>query len=373
MSTPSEPENWWTSDPCLAALARARDLQTEDDAERMRRLLAARRRGTDWLLARMRPDGALGDPAAGFEYYRAPWTFGLVGAVEAAHAVCGFVRRNLLTADGRLDGPLRVVRTDWAYRDATFILGAHQIGEYDLSYGLTEELLRWQDPASGAFSNDRLPDGSMSDDMDIPYACGPGFAALAVGRLDAARRVAGFLRMIWDVQTLDAAGGLPSRFYSFWSRSRQRPIVPSDPDFKPDMVVANAADRMQRWTVGGIGAGFLCRLYLADPDPAYLDLARRYQAFSMAATDAQFKYPSVCKSSWGSALLYQVTGEERYRRWAMRMGDWYVATQEEQGYWHPWVERIEPDRIWLTLEYVMHLDTLIAALSSRPVGPMATA
>ena len=238
MSTPSEPENWWTTDACLAALARAQILVTADDAERVGRYLAARRRGTDWLLARMRPDGALGDPAAGFEYYRAPWTFGLVGAVEAAHAVCGFVRRNLLTADGRLDGPLRVVRSDWAYRDATFILGAHQIGEYDLSYGLTDELLRWQDPASGAFANDRLPDGSMSDDMNVPYACGPGFAALAVGRLDAARRVAGFLRMIWGAQTLDAAGGLPSRFYSFWSRSRQRPIVPSDPDFKADMVVA---------------------------------------------------------------------------------------------------------------------------------------
>ena len=227
MSTPSEPRNWWTTDACLAALARARGLEAEDDAERMRRFLAARRRGTDWLLARMRPEGALGDPAAGFEYYRAPWTFGLVGEVEAAHAVCGFVRRNLLTSDGRLDGPLRIVQTDWAYRDATFILGAHQIGEYDLSFGLTEELLRWQDPMSGAFANDRLPDRSKSDDMDVPYACGPGFAALAVGRLDAARRVAGFLRMIWDAQALDAADGLPSRFYSFWSRSRQRTIVPS--------------------------------------------------------------------------------------------------------------------------------------------------
>ena len=371
MSTPSEPGSWWTTDACLAALARAHGLGTADDAERVGRYLAARRRGTDWLLARMRPDGALGDPAAGFEYYRAPWTFGLVGEVEAAHAVCGFVRRNLLTPDGRLDGPLRAVHTDWAYRDATFILGAHQIGEYDLSYGLIEELLRWQDPLSGAFANHRLLDGSMSDDMDIPYACGSGFAALALGRMDAARRVAGFLRMIWDAQPLAAAGGLPSRFHCFWSRSRQRPITPSDPDFGEHMVVENAADRMQRWTIGGIGAGFLCRLYLAEPDPQYLDLARRYQAFSMAATDAQFKYPSVCKSSWGSALLFQVTGEERYRRWTMRLGDWYVATQEEEGFWHSWLERTEADPIWITLEYVMHLDTLIAALSSRPPGPSA--
>ena len=72
MSIPSEPENWWTTGACSAALARAHDVGSTSDAERIRRYLAARRRGTDWLLRRMRPDGALGDPAAGFEYYRAP-------------------------------------------------------------------------------------------------------------------------------------------------------------------------------------------------------------------------------------------------------------------------------------------------------------
>lgn len=188
-----ERASWWSRPVRSLALARANELSIEPESERIRRYVAARRRGTDWLLNRMRTDGALGDPACGFEYYRAPWTFGLVGEVEAAHAVCGFVRRRLLTPDGRLDGPLRVIQTDWAYRDATFILGAHQVGEYDLSYGLFDELLRWQDPVSGAFANDRLPDGTMSDEMDIPFACGSGFAALALGRLD----VAGGLQGSW--------------------------------------------------------------------------------------------------------------------------------------------------------------------------------
>jgi len=131
-------------------------------------------------------------------------------------------------------------------------------------------------------------------------------------------------------------------------------------------VVDNAADRMQRWTIGGISAGFLCRLALATGDGQWLDLARRYQAFSMAATDDQLKYPSACKSSWGSSLLYELTGDEAYRAWTMRFGDWYVAMQDADGSWHPWVERDETDRVWITLEYVMHLDTLIAALASRP-------
>ena len=38
------------------------------------------------------------------------------------------------------------------------------------------------------------------------------------------------------------------------------------------------------------------------------------------------------------------------------------------NHWHPWLERTKADHIWITLEYVMHLDTLIAALASRPGG-----
>jgi hypothetical protein len=366
-TTRPEQTGWWTAPERAADLARAAAMAADPDATRIARYLAARRRGTDFLLSRQTPDGCLGDPERGFDYYRGPWTLGLVGETQAAHAVCGFIRRNLLTPDGRIDGPLRRIRTDWSYRDATLIIGAQQLGEYDLSIGLFPELLRWQDPVSGAFANDREPDGSLSDTMDIPYACGAGFAALAVGRLDVALRVAGFLRQIWDVQRdLDPETALPRTFHCFWSRARQRPYVPGDPGYAAHMTVENAADRMQRWTIGGISAGFLCRLTLATGDGQWLDLARRYQAVSMAATEQQFKYPSACKTSWGSSLLYQVTGEAPYRDWTMRLGDWYAALQGADGAWRPWVETHENDRVWITLEYMMHLDTLIAALASRP-------
>ena len=336
---------------------------TVEDRDRMDAYLAARRRGMKWLLARVRPDGAVGDPRDGYKFYRALWTFGLTGEVEAAHRVAGWYRRNALTPDARIDGPFRIQRDGWAYRDSTLVVGAQQIGAYDLGIALIPELFKSQDPVSGAFANDRTEDGGYSDEMDIPYACGPGFALLASGDVAGARRIAAFLRRSWGAQT-----ELPDRFFAFWSRSRQRPILPSDPDFLPHFEVDNGADRMQRWTIGGIAAAFLCRLYLADPDPAHLELARRYQAFSMAASDAQFKYPSVCKSSWGSALLYQITGERQYRDWTLRMGDWYVATQKPEGHWHPWVERTEGDVVEITLEFVMHLDTLIAGLVAGDAG-----
>ena len=345
---------------------------TETPADRRGHLDAykeTRRRATAWLLSHQNPDGSLGDARDGYHFYRAPWTLALVGETEAANAVCGWFRRNMLTPDGRIDGPFRVFSDAWAYRDSALIVGAQMLGQYDLSHGLMPELLRWQDPRSGGFANDRMPNGEMSDDQSIPYAAGPGFAALATGDRVAARRVADFLRGLYEAQT-----ELPDRFYYDWSRSRQAPTTAYTDESRFWYLVENQADRNQRWTIGGIAAGFLCRLYLAEPKPEYLDLARRYQAFSIAATPAQFKYGPVCKSGWGSSLLYEITGEPEYEAWTYRMGDWFVRHQDPAGFWPVIGQGAEQgsetplgNLIHNALEFTMHVDTIIAGLSSRPI------
>lgn len=341
----------------------ATTVQAADTHGEIARYAAARERGVAWLLDRCNADGSLGHPEEGFHFYRAPWTLTAAGHGTAASAICGWIRRNMLTPDGTIGGPYRVYDDAYAYRNATLIIGAQMAQQYDLSHGLVPNLLAWQDPVSGGFACDRTADGGRSDRMDIPYTCGPGFACLATGYLDAARAVYRFLAAIYAAQT-----DLPKRFYYAWSRAEQRPITEFPEDRQHMYVVENQEARAQRWTIGGIAAGFLCRLYLAEPKPEYLALARRYQAFSMAATERQFDYPQVCKSSWGSSLLYQLTGEGEYLRWTHRMGDWYVRMQEPDGSWRWWNR--EQDtlglRIELTLEFVMHLDTLLGGLASLP-------
>lgn len=318
------------------------------------------RGATNWVLGQARPGGGIGDPAAGFKAHRAPWALALMGETESAMAYCGWARTNLLR-NGRLDGELRILDDGWAYRDSTLIIGAQMLEQYDLSLGVLDHLVSWQDPISGGFANDRRADGTGSDEMDIPYACGPGFAALITGRLSVARGVGRFLDTIYRAQQ-----DMPDRFHAFFSRRDQRPILPTDAEFQQRFVVQNQVDRNQRWTIGGIAAGFLGRLYLAEPEPALLDLARKYQAFSMAATDAQFKYPAVCKSSWGASLLFQITGEAQYLDWLARLARWYLDTQVDDGYWHPVSEKCAEDVIEVTLEFIMHIRTLMGAVASRP-------
>jgi len=320
-----------------------------------------RDRGAQWLLDKLNPDGSLGDPNEGFHFYRAPWTFTQVGATDAACAICGWIRREMVTVDGGVEGPYRKFDDGYAYRDATLIVGAHQARQYDLSLRVIERLAAWQDPLSGGCANDRLPDGSQSDDMDIPYACGPGFAFIATGQIERARAVARFLKNIYDAQS-----ELPTKFYYAWSRANQTIITEFDEADRIGRLVDNQLAARQRWTIGGISAGFLCRLFMADPDPNYIDLARKYQAFSMAGTERQFDYPQVCKSSWGAAMLFEITGDVEYEEWSYKMGDWYAATQQADGKW-AWESYVKlGSQIELTLEFVMHVDTLIAGLASRP-------
>jgi hypothetical protein len=331
------------------------------NAAAIQQLMEVRDRAGAWLQAQQRPDGALGNPEDGFHFYRAPWSFSLIGASDAAAAICGWIRREMRTPQGTIEGPYRVYDSAWSYRNATLIVGAHKAGQYDLSLGLLDDLIAWHDPVSGGSSNDRLPDGSMGDDMDIPYACGSGFAFLATGRIDLARNVARFLQTIYDQQT-----GLPDRFYYTWSRAKQALITEFEEATAARYVVHNQRDLRQRWTIGGISAGFLGRLYLADPQPAYLALARQYQAYSMAASEAQFNYPAACKGSWGAALLYQITGEPVYEAWCLKMAEWYISRQEPDGHfgWDSWSS--PGQQIELTLEFVMHIDTLIAGLRAHP-------
>jgi hypothetical protein len=131
------------------------------------------------------------------------------------------------------------------------------------------------------------------------------------------------------------------------------------------MLLDRTIDAPQYWFWGGICAAFLCRLFMAEARSEYLDLARRYMDFTIGSSDAQFNWPAVCKGSWGASLLWQLTGEPRYEAFAHRMGEWYLRRQEPEGWWHPLVEQTLGDVIEVTLEFVMHLDTLIGALSAR--------
>ena len=206
--------------------------------------------------------------------------------------------------------------------------------QYDLSHGLMPSLLRWQDPVSGGFANDLTEDGPATR-WTSRMPVGPGLACLITGDLAAAHRVAEFLRSVYDAQD-----ELPERFFAFWSRQRQAPIRFGDKGFQQRFVVDNATDRMQRWTVGGIGAAFLGRLHQAAPRPrrccrwrGHTRRSRWPRRTHSSGTRRPARAAGAPRCSTRSPATRPIsTGSGRYARW-------YLAAQEPAGFWHPWVER----------------------------------
>ena len=331
--------------------------------ERIDAYLAAKRRGVDWLLRQLDSDGSIGPVGDGFNYYRLPWTFTISGETRHAVRLCDWVRRNQFAENGDFTGISPRGLEAYAYENAVFIFGAQMARQFDLSYRGYQRLMAHFDPVSGGFRH--LPEGTgIPADENIPTVAQCGKTALMMGDLETAERVGEWFQRVWDAQP-----ALPDRLSYVWSADTQS-LVTEYPVERATSYVVEAQGEKQRFTCGGIAAAFLVRLYQATGLRDALDLARAYQAFSMNSTERQFEVPQVCKTGWGSSLLYEVTREEIYRDWTVRLGDFYLATQHADGHW----ENRAPydnfaNHITVTAEFVMHLDTLIGALSLPRTEP----
>lgn len=335
-------------------------------AERIDAYLDAKSRGVQWLLEQLNPDGSIGPVEAGFNYYRLPWTFTISGETRHAVRLCEWVRRNQIAADGDFTGVSPRGLETWGYENAVFIFGAQMARQFDLSYRGYERLLVHFDQASGGFRHH--PDGSgIAADENIPTVAQCGKTALMMGDLATAERVGGWFQRVFDAQP-----ELPDRLFYVWSADTQS-LVTTYPAERAGTYVVEAQGTRQRFTCGGIAAAFLARLYLATGKLDSLELAKAYQAFSMNSTERQFEVPQVCKTGWGSSLLYEITGEQMYRDWTIRVGDYYLATQQADGHWTNKAPYDDfANQITVTAEFVMHLDTLIGALSLPRTAPALT-
>ena len=319
----------------------------------------AQRKGAEYLLRHVNFDGSIGHPDKGFSYYRTPWALASAGERESALRLCEWIRQHQFGDSGDFVGiSPRPLVDHYLYANAMLVIGAHALQQFDLSYQGMEYIREFVDPASGAFVNHTDSSGEHADQEDIPFNCGIGLACLITGDIDAAEQVAMWLQQMWSLQP-----DLPNRLYFVYSAQNQR-LVTNFPTKDAQLYVVEAQQPRQRFTVGGIAAAFLARLYLARPRAAYLGLAREYQAFSQQQTDRQFEVAQVCKTGWGAALLYQITKQDVYREWALRVGDYFVESQFPDGHWINNEPLVDQPEIEIVSEFLVYLDVIISGLQA---------
>jgi hypothetical protein len=325
--------------------------------------LAARRKAAAFLLGHLNPDGSIGPVEEGIFYCRVPWALALCGETGPAQQLIDWISRRMLAAEGEVAGEASpnagANHAANTYAETCLAFGAQLLRRYDVARKAMDFALRFQDPTTGGVYLDRQQTGP--DGPQVLYlTCQLGMSAVLTGRHAAALAAGRFVQQLWEAQP-----ELPHRLYTIVTGSGGlATTVPEGADRRH--YVNESQDVRQYHYNGGMAAAFLVQLHLATGDAAWLDLARDYQRFSMESTERQFEVKQVCKSAWGSALLYTATREPVYRDWTLRLGDWFVAQQFPDGHWvnsayldpTPSLGRI----IAITAEFLVHLDTIVGAV-----------
>lgn len=324
------------------------------------RLQEAKDRGAAYLRAQQRNDGALGDPERhGLgPYYKGLWAFAASGDAEAGARLATWIRANVQQTDGDFAGPLRGTLQDnnYAYPAGWMVAGAYKMGRFDIAVPGLRFLQTLQHPETGGF---RMQRDKIDAVQDLLNAGQCGNALLFGGDIAGAQRVAGFLRMMYEAQPRPAEElflvykpgvGLRTDFPPERQRLHSVRIdTPRQPYFNPGMVAA-----------------FLCRLAQADGDGAHIELAKRYMEISFHCLDEMYETAQAGKVGWGSALVYGLTGDERFRALAERTGEALLAQQTDTGGWDNTGGYANEDiRIEVTCEFVVILDEMIAGLAMR--------
>ena len=322
------------------------------------RFALSRDRGSDFIAERMRPDGTIEDSHLNpCGYWGVPIALAVGGHSSAASTMLDWVRRNAFTSEGDFGPTPEKARSEsYAYDNSWLIEGAHRLGQFDLSQRGMDFLVDFWDPQSGGFYSSFRERGADTK-MDLYRSSACGRAALYTGRLDIARGVGRFMR-----DCMEAQPNYPAQMYTVYSRSQGLHTVP-DPSDVLRYVVEQDATTYQRFYNPGIVGGFVARLYQSTGESEWLDLARRYMYFAEGASDYLLTMPSLSqgKTGWGAAVLYTLTGEDKYREMATWIGDSILSYQAEGGSWSGLDAEKRPG-VNLTAEMVVWLDEINQAV-----------
>lgn len=330
----------------------------------LERVIAARQQGAHFLLDVIRDDGSVARTEKRVTWYRLPWALALCGETAMAHRVLDWIDRDCFDDESGFHGGITWnmaanIRFN-TYTETCLAYGAVLLRRADIARRAMAVAKQGFDPETGGVFMNRDQTGADSGQL-LFLTCQYGMSAALAGHIDEAVAVGAWLENLWNAQP-----ELPDRLYTIWHRDTglATDIPPHD---DPRHYVNDARQERQFHYNGGIAAACLAHIGMLTGESKWLELARKYEQFSIDTTPDQFNTRQVCKSAWGAGLITLAASTTDYALWLVKMANWFADLQEPDGSWtntpyldpHPTNAR----RVEVTAEFVVHVDTLIASLS----------
>lgn len=312
----------------------------------------ARTRGGQYLVARQNPDGSFGTYRRGPKAYsKILMAWHVCGYTKEANRLCQWIRNCGMTPDGDF-GPRPQGKSDhdYIYPNSWIIMGAHQLGAFDISQRGMDFLMTFWDSDSGGFYSSRT-EKNASTKQDLIFVGFAGLAALYTGKTDVARGVGRWMNRLMALQPR-----FPQGLYTVYSRQQGLYTQYQPEEANRHFLDFSASTGEQFFFQIGVAGGFLAELFVATREPEWLDLAQQYMQGAISANDHFFSTVRAGKVGWAASLLHTLTGERQYKDLAFRVGNFLVSSQTSQGSWGNGPG--QPGNDDLTAEMVLWLDAI---------------
>ena len=283
--------------------------------------LSSAKRGADWLLERLQPNGSLQGGDHLNAYYKLPFALAATGHIAQCERVFDHIADRFFTGGGDLDGEgvpwfdqFRIYPHGWLAFTAALR------GRWEIARPLMGFLEENHNPDTGGFT--AREDGSE----EIMTTCMAGIAAIGCGRIDLAVSAAGWLHKVWLAQP-DHKRGL----YHVWQPGHG--LVTEFPEDRAAWYLVDATQLRQWYYQYGISAAFLSQLSAHSGEPQWLDLARTILHGSHVCREDVYRTPQAGKIGWGAAWTYRVGRHAEDAAIARQVVDGIAALQQPDGSW----------------------------------------
>ncbi|MDQ0691441.1 hypothetical protein [Arthrobacter sp. W4I7] len=336
--------------------------------ELRQRVQQARTKAASWITDRIADDGTPAGAQTANSWWRAPWALCLAGEPAAAAALMGWAERNALTDTGDLrpgpygGGPYTGGTSGTpTYLLSPLAIASWLLARYDTAEAVMATLETYRDPRTGGAYE--YANHTQDPLQDMLKTCQLGISALVTGHREIADGVHG-----WLVNNYAQQPSLPEALFT---SSRGGDLVTDFPAEQSFIRRVDYTAPRQAYFQSGIAGAFLAGYYQQTQNMSALELGKNYLRLNQNGTEAQFDDPSsiqICKFGWGAAAMHTADPGPDSFAWVVRMGEWFVDRQEQNGAWAPSSFAVpqpgELDYFWKTAEHLMELSYIELALAA---------
>ena len=305
-----------------------------------------------WLEVNFDRDGSCRiDPDDDRFYMKTPYLMTMAGMREKGARVAQQVMNRFVGGAGDLvsSAPLenRIYAMGW------LVLGSVVAERFDLAHLLADRLEHYQDSQSGGIV---LPDEDAGEEVaEVCFSGGAGMALAAVGRLEAARRMA---------DTLDALILEQGEAGCFYTRFRRDGSVLKRKAGGEWEKAYDLQEDEQRPANYATVVNALVWTARALREEGFLRAARRYVDLVYRHRRNPAQFGRATKFGWSMLNLHAETGDPDLLERAREMGEVLAARQSPDGLWNPQPGNVADGPAWARLSYSSDCAMTIFALAN---------